>query len=99
MACTYEDFLPTGPRCLDVLVLVALNLRCSNYFYCEINFGGPTDNNIITLLLFTANAKSVSYLIVADGNPWVWVLGEGDDKPDSFEIFRSKWTGSLVNDL
>ena len=62
-------------------------------------FSGPTDNNIITLLLFTANAKSVSYLIAADGNPWVWVLGEGDDKPDSFEIFRSKWTGSLVNDL
>ena len=53
----------------------------------------------MTLLLFTANAKSVSYLIAADGNPWVWVLGEGDDKPDSFEIFRSKWTSSLVNVL
>ena len=78
---------------------MGLKLHCSNKFYCEINSSGTTDNNIITLLLFTANAKSVSYLIAADGNPWVWVLGEGDDKPDSFEIFRSKWTSSLVNVL
>ena len=43
-------------------------------------------------LLFIANAKSVSYLIAADGNPWVWVLEEGEDKPDYFEVFKSKYS-------
>ena len=43
-------------------------------------------------VFLTANAKSVHYLIAADGNPWVWVLGEDkDDKPDLFEMFKSKY--------
>ena len=43
-------------------------------------------------ILSTANAKNVHYLIAADGNPWVWVLGEDkDDKPDLFEMFKSKY--------
>ena len=42
-------------------------------------------------MLLAADSKHVHYLIAADGNPWVWVLGEDkDDKPDLFEMFKSK---------
>lgn len=41
--------------------------------------------------MFTANAKTVNYLIAADGNPWVWVLGEDEDeKQDFYEVLKSK---------
>ena len=52
----------------------------------------PSSLTKIHSILSTANAKRVNYLIAADGNPWVWVLGEDkDDKPDLFEMFKSKY--------
>ena len=48
-------------------------------------------------VLSTANAKTVHYLIAADGNPWVWVLGDDkDDKPDLIEMFKSKFVSMFV---
>lgn len=32
----------------------------------------------------------MNYLIAADGNPWVWVLGEGDDEKDFSKILEGK---------
>lgn len=41
-------------------------------------------------VFFTADTKCVNYLIAADGNPWVWVLGEGDDEKDFSKILEGK---------
>ena len=43
---------------------------------------------MLFFIVFLANAKSVNYLIAADGNPWVWVLGE--DEKDFDEVMKSK---------
>lgn len=49
-------------------------------------------SNQINSVFFVANAKNVHYLTAADGNPWVWVLGEDeDDKTDFLEVLKSKY--------
>ena len=46
----------------------------------------------LVLSFSSASEKTVHYLIAADGNPWVWVLGEDeeDEKKDIGELLRSK---------
>lgn len=48
--------------------------------------------------MFLANAKTVNYLIAADGNPWVWVLGEEEDeKQDFYEVLKSKCVAAMCD--